>query len=243
MNIKCSLFCSTILLSFLLPATTLFAQSKIKDGSVTGSGALPSSNAILELESASKGFLLPRITLSSTTSFAPLSAHVEGITVYNTATTGDVVPGYYYNDGAKWIRLADAAAADQTKDAWVDDHANAEVKLGYLSNGTTARADSAAFVVKDNGYVGIGTRSPQALLAVAGTFSAIDTLPANQVSRIYSGLAPYGTSSLGAGFSVLEAGPVGPGTAAKYAAVTSDVVSIGNVEDITDVSGKTNDWI
>ena len=27
------------------------------------------------------------------------------MTVYNTATTNDVTPGYYYNDGIKWIKL------------------------------------------------------------------------------------------------------------------------------------------
>src|SRR5690606_9320337 len=41
---------------------------------------------------------------------APLTAHVEGMTIYNTATAGTgataVTPGYYYNDGAKWVRIA-----------------------------------------------------------------------------------------------------------------------------------------
>lgn len=77
------------------------AQTKIKDGTITSS-ALPNANAILELESNNKGFLLPRVALTATTSFAPLTAHIAGITVYNTAITGDVVPGIYYNDGAKW---------------------------------------------------------------------------------------------------------------------------------------------
>lgn len=52
-------------------------------------------NSILELESSNKGLLLPRVSLTSTTSFAPLAAHVSGMTVYNTATTGDVLPGIY----------------------------------------------------------------------------------------------------------------------------------------------------
>ncbi|GBU07507.1 hypothetical protein AwDysgo_08380 [Bacteroidales bacterium] len=47
--------------------------------------------------------------LVSTSSAAPLGAHVAGMTVYNTATSssGDtyVSPGFYYNDGFKWDRL------------------------------------------------------------------------------------------------------------------------------------------
>lgn len=74
-----------------------------------GSGEEPNMNAILDLKetaggSSTKGLLLPRVTLSSTTSFSPLSAHVAGMTVYNTATTGDVTPGYYINDGTRWVR-------------------------------------------------------------------------------------------------------------------------------------------
>ncbi|EGJ99424.1 hypothetical protein [Dysgonomonas gadei] len=74
-----------------------------------GSGEEPDMNAILDLKetaggSSTKGLLLPRVTLSLTTSFSPLSAHVAGMTVYNTATTGDVTPGYYINDGTRWVR-------------------------------------------------------------------------------------------------------------------------------------------
>ena len=56
--------------------------------------------------------LLPRLTLTDTSLPAPLTAHVAGMQVYNTATTGDVTPGYYNNDGTKWIRMGYA------NDAW-----------------------------------------------------------------------------------------------------------------------------
>ncbi|MBL7711139.1 MAG: hypothetical protein JNL13_01685 [Chitinophagaceae bacterium] len=148
--------------------TVSSAQSKIKDGTVTSSSTLPNANAILDLESNHKGFLLPRIGLSSTTSASPLTAHVRGMTVYDTATAGDVTPGYYYNDGAKWVRIADAAAADLSKDAWADDNSNTQVKLGAQSDGLTLRPDSAAFVVKDNGNTGIGLTNPAGILDIKG---------------------------------------------------------------------------
>ncbi|WP_025764434.1 hypothetical protein [Dyadobacter tibetensis] len=100
----------------LMASTSLLAQTKIKDGTVTGTSSLPNANAILDLESANKGLLLPRVALSSTTVAAPLSAHVAGMAVYNTATSGDVTPGYYYNDGTRWVSGASASDIHIYKD-------------------------------------------------------------------------------------------------------------------------------
>lgn len=69
----------------------------------------PSGEALLEIGDATtttKGLLLPRVNLVNTTNFAPMTAHVQGMVVYNKNTAGDVTPGYYYNDGLQWVRLA-----------------------------------------------------------------------------------------------------------------------------------------
>jgi hypothetical protein len=34
-----------------------------------------------------------------------MTAHVAGMLIYNTATVGDVTPGFYFNNGTKWVRL------------------------------------------------------------------------------------------------------------------------------------------
>ena len=69
----------------------------------------PNSNAILDLSSNTKGLLPPRLALTNTTATSPLSAHVAGMVVYNTATSGvaptNVVPGLYINDGTSWKQL------------------------------------------------------------------------------------------------------------------------------------------
>lgn len=69
----------------------------------------PSNNAALELTSNSKGVLITRIPLTATNSPTPLSAHVAGMIVYNTATASSgatlVKPGFYYNNGSEWIKL------------------------------------------------------------------------------------------------------------------------------------------
>lgn len=84
---------------FTLFAIAAFAQVKIGTNPQT-----INANAMLELEGA-KGLLMPRLALEKTTLSAPLTAHVTGMTVYNTATINDVKPGFYYNDGAKWSKL------------------------------------------------------------------------------------------------------------------------------------------
>lgn len=75
----------------------------------------PNSNALLDVDATLRtgGLLLPRVTLTETTNFAPLSAHVQGMVVYNTATINDVTPGFYYNTGPSgtgWVRLGGGAA-------------------------------------------------------------------------------------------------------------------------------------
>jgi len=72
----------------------------------------PDKDAVIDLTASNKGLLLPRLALTNTSLAAPLSAHVAGMQVYNTATTGDVTPGYYNNDGTKWVRMGYA------NDAW-----------------------------------------------------------------------------------------------------------------------------
>jgi len=69
----------------------------------------PNGEALLEIGDATtttKGLLLPRVNLVNTSNFAPMTAHVQGMVVFNKNTAGDVTPGYYYNDGTQWVKLA-----------------------------------------------------------------------------------------------------------------------------------------
>ena len=72
----------------------------------------PNSNAVLDITSTTSGLLLPRLALTNTTSPNPLSVDVAGMVVYNTATAGDVTPGFYVNDGTDWIRLGSSTSTD-----------------------------------------------------------------------------------------------------------------------------------
>jgi hypothetical protein len=89
--------------------TSMNAQMRI-----SGSEA-PNKSAVLDLNpddqttqgNAVSGLALPRVRLKNTGDTYPLLSHVPGMTVYNTATAGDVVPGIYFNNGARWIRQMD----------------------------------------------------------------------------------------------------------------------------------------
>lgn len=65
----------------------------------------PNADALLELNSSDKGLILPRLNLVSLTNFSPLTAHVAGMIVYNTANVNNVSPGLYYNNGTSWVRM------------------------------------------------------------------------------------------------------------------------------------------
>lgn len=85
------------------------AQSLISNEK--GKAPLDTLNVLLELSSVgkNKGLLIPKVELTSTNSPNPLKMHVEGMTVFNIIAAGispdNVIPGFYYNDGLKWIPI------------------------------------------------------------------------------------------------------------------------------------------
>lgn len=87
----------------LLSSVFLNAQVTI------GTNQPPNPNAVLELATVdnSKGFLPPRVQLIAPHSPSPLTAHVEGMVVYNTHPADSLVKGLYINDGTQWMRLRD----------------------------------------------------------------------------------------------------------------------------------------
>jgi len=89
------------LLTTVLILSSVCAAAQVKIGDNPGT---INSNSLLEMESTNKGFLAPRVTLTSLTSVSPLSGTVPaGMLVYNSA--GSLTYGYYYWDGSEWKKL------------------------------------------------------------------------------------------------------------------------------------------
>lgn len=92
-----------LILFFLLVSAGLYAQTGI--GTTT-----PNASAKLDVYSTNKGFLPPRVTLTSATDATTIASPAEGLLVYNLGSIG-LQAGYYYWNGANWATIATATSA------------------------------------------------------------------------------------------------------------------------------------
>jgi hypothetical protein len=92
-----------ILLAIIL-SLTLSSRAQNNIG-INDDNSAPKASAMLDVFSANKGLLIPRIALTSTTAAAPVTSPETSLLIYNTATAGDVTPGYYYWNSSAWVRL------------------------------------------------------------------------------------------------------------------------------------------
>ncbi|MCX6246457.1 MAG: hypothetical protein NTW10_01880 [Bacteroidetes bacterium] len=96
---------------FLISIVLVFWSSEtIGQVSISTDGSAPDGSAMLDIKSTSKGFLLPRVALTSSDAPDPVSSPATGLILYNTATFGtppnNVTPGYYCWSGTRWIPVA-----------------------------------------------------------------------------------------------------------------------------------------
>ncbi len=102
---------------FLIISLILVMQGVIigQSVSINDDGSLPNTSAILDVKSASKGMLPPRVALTTTISGSPITDPAASLLVYNTATAGifpsNVTPGYYYWSGSEWLRFTNESYA------------------------------------------------------------------------------------------------------------------------------------
>lgn len=75
-------------------------------------------SAGLDIDFPAQGFLIPRVALTGLNLVAPLTAHVAGMMLYNTATATGISPGIYFNDGSKWVAGERAGAAFGDMQYW-----------------------------------------------------------------------------------------------------------------------------
>ena len=82
-----------------------FAEAQTGIGTTT-----PNASAKLDVYSTNKGFLPPRVTLTSTTDASTIASPAEGLLVYNLGSSG-LQAGYYYWNNASWATIATASSA------------------------------------------------------------------------------------------------------------------------------------
>jgi hypothetical protein len=94
-----------VLFSVLLLVPGLMAQNV----GINDDNSSPNSSAMLDVNSTTKGLLVPRVALTGTSSASPVTTPATSLVVYNTASTSDVTPGFYFWSGSAWIRVLGSA--------------------------------------------------------------------------------------------------------------------------------------
>jgi hypothetical protein len=145
------------ILSFLLLANFVNAQTGI--GTTT-----PNAAAKLDVNSTEKGFLPPRVALTATNVFAPVTgltgttplASAAGLLIYNTATAGtapnNVVPGYYYWNGTMWVNFI----ASNTSTGLNNDQTSTSYTLSAADNGKIITLSNANAITLNVPYFFVG---------------------------------------------------------------------------------------
>lgn len=152
------LFSSTaILLLVLACPQKLAAQLKVGANPTTMSNA-----SLLELEATDKGFVFPRVSLSSLATASPLASDLlVGTTVYNTNTALAAGAGLYLWNGSSWQSTSLTTASNGLARLGKD------IQLGgTLTQNTTIANAGYNVIFTGSGNVGVGLTNPAAPLSV-----------------------------------------------------------------------------
>jgi len=149
-----------IMLISLLMGNVLRAQNV----GIGNTSFTPDASAGLEIRYTDKGLLIPRVALTSTSSASPITSPATSLLIYNTATAGDVTPGYYYWNGSAWVRFATGSS--------VINGSGTATRVAFWSGANTLSSNANLYWDNTNSRLGIGTSSPSYDLHVQRTGGA-----------------------------------------------------------------------
>lgn len=147
------------LIVFVLLWTGLNAFAQTGIGTTT-----PNASAKLDVSSTTQGFLPPRVALTATNTFTPLTglsgttalATAAGLIVYNTNTAGtapnNVVPGYYFWNGTAWANFI----ASNTSIGLTNDQNSTSYTLTAADNGKIITLTNASAITLNVPYFFVG---------------------------------------------------------------------------------------
>ena len=146
----------------------------------TGIGTTtPDASAKLDVSATNKGFLPPRVTLTSVTDNTTIPNPATGLLVYNNGNNAGLVAGYYYWNGTSWATIATASGSG----------VSASILRGSRSSGQTtgiAAGGTVVFTQVDNvagQEMSLNTSSGQITLAAGRTYRLLAQVPNFQTSN------------------------------------------------------------
>jgi hypothetical protein len=158
-----------IILLFIYSGT--YAQTGI--GTTT-----PDASAKLDVTASNKGFLPPRVTLTSRTDNSTIPNSATGLLVYNTGTNPNLVAGYYYWNGSSWATIATATGSGVSS-SYVRGSRTAAQTTGLSTNGLIAFTQVDQSAGQD---ISLNTSTGQITLAAGRTYRLQAQVPTFQTS-------------------------------------------------------------
>ena len=92
---------------FIILSIGVFANASAQSGFGT---TTPDPSAKLDVSSTNKGFLPPRVTLTSTTDIITIPNPATALLVYNTGNNVNLSAGYYYWNGTAWTKIGNSGS-------------------------------------------------------------------------------------------------------------------------------------
>lgn len=187
--------------SFLtaLSLTCMASYASAQNVGINETGATPNTSAMLDIESANKGLLVPRIALTGTADATTIASPAKSLLVYNTTTGSGLTEGFYYNSGTSaapaWTKLATgvgpAGPTGATGPTGLLPDGTAAGNTTYW-NGTSWVVNNAN-IFNNGGNVGIGTTTPGYKLTSGSTFGYGDGSASRTETRDNAGF--FGTTA------------------------------------------------
>lgn len=154
----------------LLLATCTFAQTGI--GTST-----PHASAKLDVTSTNKGFLPPRVNLTSYTDTTTIPNPAEGLLVYCTGT-GNLASGYYFWNGNAWATIATAGGSGSFAASFLRGSRTASQSMNVNDAVTFTSIDNTA-----GQDISLNTTSGKITLTAGNTYRLIGAVPGFGGSR------------------------------------------------------------
>src|SRR6476661_4026835 len=196
----------------LLATALLWQKAQAQTGSVGIGTTSPDANAALEINSTSKGLLIPRLTEAQRLALATASLPA-GLMVFQTNGTS---PGFWYFYGSQWLSLPDANTAGTVR----------SVTAGTgLSGGTITTTGTIAMPnVGTAGTYGTATQVPRITTDAQGRVTAVTPTTITAVQSVTAGTGLSGGTITGTGtIALTNVGTAGTyGSGSQVPVITTD---------------------